>query len=448
MVVYMNVPFAEWQSKACLQNCEPLFRKMKRKKEEGYMFICPVCGKENETLVCKECGYDMSGNYEKFPTLSLIKKTPNSIEFLKKEYNKKFEGLYKCPVCGKTNFNYVLADRLLVCSECKNPLEDIICSKKRKINTDFRKINEKLSRSKGTNSDKTPVNDNTKDNFFYDDEVTISDLAKKKWNYERWKDIVAVSAGGEHTVGLRKDGTVVAVGKNYNGQCDVSSWRNIVAISAGYSHTVGLKRDGRVVATGWNWSGECNVSEWKDIVAISAGHSRTIGLHSGGTVVSAGWNLTGLNFLKTWKNIVAVSAGNEFAVGLYKDGSVVVTENANKKCDVGSWKDISAISAGGSYIAGLRKDGSVITTENKVYGEYAVWIFKDIVAISAGSDHTVGLRKNGTVVAMGNNEKGECNVNGWKDIIAISAGHRHTVGLHSDGTVVAVGSNEFGQCNV
>ena len=33
-----------------------------------------------------------------------------------------------------------------------------------------------------------------------------------------------VAAGGLHTVGVRSDGTVVAVGRNYYSQCDVRSW--------------------------------------------------------------------------------------------------------------------------------------------------------------------------------------------------------------------------------
>ena len=33
-----------------------------------------------------------------------------------------------------------------------------------------------------------------------------------------------VAAGGAHTVGLKSDGTVIAVGYNYYGQLDVASW--------------------------------------------------------------------------------------------------------------------------------------------------------------------------------------------------------------------------------
>ena len=80
-----------------------------------------------------------------------------------------------------------------------------------------------------------------------------------------WKDIVAVSAGYVHTVGLKADGTVVATGDNKYGQCNVYDWNDIVAVSAGGVHTVGLKSDGTVVATGKNNCGQCDVSGWKNI---------------------------------------------------------------------------------------------------------------------------------------------------------------------------------------
>jgi hypothetical protein len=63
-------------------------------------------------------------------------------------------------------------------------------------------------------------------------------------------------------VGLKSDGTVVAVGNNYYGQCDVSSWTDIVQVAASYLHTVGLKSDGTVVAVGHNFYGQCNLFDW------------------------------------------------------------------------------------------------------------------------------------------------------------------------------------------
>lgn len=36
-----------------------------------------------------------------------------------------------------------------------------------------------------------------------------------------------IAAGCRHTIGLKSDGTVMAVGWNKHGQCDVSDWRGI-----------------------------------------------------------------------------------------------------------------------------------------------------------------------------------------------------------------------------
>ncbi len=49
------------------------------------------------------------------------------------------------------------------------------------------------------------------------------------------------------------------------GECNVGDWMNIVAISAGLSHTVSLKADGTVVAVGSKGAGQCDVSGWTGI---------------------------------------------------------------------------------------------------------------------------------------------------------------------------------------
>ncbi|MBO5555751.1 MAG: hypothetical protein J5927_01065 [Oscillospiraceae bacterium] len=108
-------------------------------------------------------------------------------------------------------------------------------------------------------------------------------------NISQWEDIVTVSAGAYHTIGLRADGTVVATGNNKNGQCNVKSWENIVDIATGTAYSVGLKTDGTVVSVGTNEDNRSDVSKWKDIVAISAGDAHTVGLKADGTVVATGY---------------------------------------------------------------------------------------------------------------------------------------------------------------
>ncbi|MBR3552885.1 MAG: TIR domain-containing protein [Clostridia bacterium] len=281
-----------------------------------------------------------------------------------------------------------------------------------------------------------------------DDYKDAKEQAEKCWSQYSFSKTVSV--GNIHTVGLKKDGTVVAVGSNEYGQCDVSGWKDIVTISAGYGYTVGLKKDGTVVAVGNNNYGQCDVSSWKDIVAISAGEYHTVGLKKDGTVVAIGNNEDGQCDVSDWKDIVAISAGCNHTVGLKKDGTVVAvgTNGSNGQCDVSSWRDIVSISAGSFYTVGLKKDGTVVAVGNNNYGQCDVSSWKDIVAISAGSCHTVGLKKDGTVGAVGGNGFGECNVSGWKDIVAVSAGSSYTVGLKKDGTVVAVEANFSGEWDV
>jgi hypothetical protein len=87
--------------------------------------------------------------------------------------------------------------------------------------------------------------------------------------------IPMVAAGNRHTVGLKSDGTVVAVGWNSEGQCDVSGWTKIIQVAAGYVHTVGRKSDGTVVAVGYNYYGQCNVSGWRKMSAAGRASPRS-----------------------------------------------------------------------------------------------------------------------------------------------------------------------------
>ena len=267
-----------------------------------------------------------------------------------------------------------------------------------------------------------------------------------------WEEIAVrntISAGSSHTIGLKADGAVVAVGHKNANHCNVSNWTDIVAISAGSNHTVGLKADGTVVAVGGNGYGQCDVSSWTDMVAISAGDDHTVGLKADGTVVAVGSKVYGRCDVSGWTDMVAISAGYGHTVGLKADGTVVaVGNNWDDRCDVSGWTDMVAISAGSYHTVGLKADGTVVAVGDNDDGQRDVSGWTDMVAISAGTHHTVGLKADGTVAAVGYDKYGQCDVSGWTDIVAISAGSLHTVGLKADGTVVAAGWNDYGQCDV
>ncbi len=260
-----------------------------------------------------------------------------------------------------------------------------------------------------------------------------------------------VSAGFSHTVGVRKDGSVYAVGSNDSGKCNVSGWKNIIAVSAGTSYTVGLKSDGTVIATKYTDyydHGQCNVSNWTNIVAVAAGSMHTIGLRSDGTVVSTKFidiNSTPYNGqceVNGWTNIVAIANSGSTSYGLKADGTVVTTGSGKEKDETSQWTDIVILAEGGR--AGIRSDGTVVVAgySDEVKNEIKQWT--DIISVSTDNHHIVGLRLDGTVVAAGNYDNyGECNVDTWKNIVAVSAGEEHTVGLRADGTVLAIGKDYY-----
>ena len=273
------------------------------------------------------------------------------------------------------------------------------------------------------------------------------------WDAARKSEVI--SAGTHVALGLKEDGTVLAIGsaETNAGQCDVSAWTNIASVSAGLCHSVGLKEDGTVVATGLNTDGQCNVGEWRDIIEIHAGFYHTVGLKSDHTVVATICSEEtdyGQCNVSWWKNIVAVAAGRYHTVGLKADGTVVaVGSNDNSQCDVEEWTDIVAIDAGVNYTAGLRSDGSVVTTGftryfNKDSGvhQYSLslavstinWTAAKFIAISVG-DCIIGLKENGRIEDAG--VLGDLGQD-WENIIDISAGIGYSIKLHTTGEVEIV----------
>ena len=224
-------------------------------------------------------------------------------------------------------------------------------------------------------------------------------------NIDRWQNIIAVSAGSFHTVGLKADRTVVATGSNstfipatggynstvnyaagrtfYFNQCKVGDWQNIVAVAAGGDHTVGLMSDGTVIAKGCNTSGQCNVDNWRNITAIAANYNVTIGLRADGTVIATGDNKRGQCNVGSWRDIVAISEGDgNFTVGLRADGTVIaIGKNDYGQCNVGSWRDIVAIDTDHCHTVGLRADGTVVATGSKISDEYKVGSWRDIGSV-------------------------------------------------------------------
>jgi len=138
------------------------------------------------------------------------------------------------------------------------------------------------------------------------------------------KPVTKVSVGGWHSLFLRNDGHALAVGKNHLGQLGdgTTSSRvqprrilmdidrimdsedipegDVIAISAGYQHSLFLKRDGTAWVAGGNECGQLGLGDFafrtkptkvlENVTAISAGESHSLFVRYDGTVWGAGCN--------------------------------------------------------------------------------------------------------------------------------------------------------------
>lgn len=258
-----------------------------------------------------------------------------------------------------------------------------------------------------------------------------------------------VSAGKNHTVALKNDGTVVAIGDNSKGQCNTEKWNDIARVYAGGEHTVVLDKNKAVYATGDNSKGQCDVSRWKDIIDVSAGELHTVGVENVGRVVATGDNTYGQCDVDDWSGIIEVSAGNRHTVGLKLDGTVVaVGDNEHGECDVKSWSNIVLVVAGNGYTAGLKKDGKIVFTGDDTYKISDAKSEKNVFSISAGHKNLIVVHTDGTAKSYGSNERNQSITDLWKNIVAACGGEGHSVGITADGKAYAVGSNDKGQAQV
>jgi alpha-tubulin suppressor-like RCC1 family protein len=266
-----------------------------------------------------------------------------------------------------------------------------------------------------------------------------------------------VAAGDSHTVGLKDDGTLVAVGENTYGQLNVSDWDNIIQVATNEYHTVGLKADGTVIAVGDNEDGQANVAGWYAMMQVAAGRNHTVGLKADGTVVAAGDNGYGQSNISEWSNIIQVEAGKYHSIGLKADGTVVAVggDDFYGQTDVSGWTDIIQVATGNYHTVGLKADGTLV-----IAGKFDYWFldqvdvadalaWRDIIQVAINEYCIVGLKSDGTILAVGDYEiltnwTTMTYITEWQDIIQIAAADEHVIGLRADGTVMAVGYNHSG----
>jgi len=174
-------------------------------------------------------------------------------------------------------------------------------------------------------------------------------------------DFIAIAAGYNHSLGLKRDGTIVAWGANDYGVCNVPEPNTgFIGIAAGYFHNLALREDGSIVAWGANSGHQCDVPEPNTgFIAIAAGYGHSLGLKGDGSIVAWGDNWYGqCNVPKPNTGFIAIATGYGHSLGLKQDGSIVAWgENYYGQCDVPEPNTgFVAIAAGGVHSLAIRDD--------------------------------------------------------------------------------------------
>lgn len=307
------------------------------------------------------------------------------------------------------------------------------------------------------------------------------------------KTIISLAVGGSHSLALCADGTAMAWGNNYPGQLGnntttdssvpvevlrtgVLLGKAVVAVAAGGSHSLALCSDGSVAAWGNNDSGQLGNNSstnssvpvlvsptgalaGKVVVAITAGGSHSLALCSDGTVAAWGAGAAGQlgddstdNSLVpvpvnrtgalAGKTVVALTAGLNHSLALCADGTIA------------AWGANDAGQLGNNSISYAFVPTAVVTS--------GVLAGKPVVAIAAGDKHSLALAADGTLAAWGANESGQLGDNtttnssvpvavtrsstlAGKTVVAIAGGASQSSALCADGTLAAWGLNSSGQ---
>jgi alpha-tubulin suppressor-like RCC1 family protein len=175
-------------------------------------------------------------------------------------------------------------------------------------------------------------------------------------------DVIAIAAGSLHSLALKADGTLLSWGSDTFGQLgndpslqlrrvpvSVLGASNIVAIAAGGTHSLALKVDGTLLSWGNDNSGQLGdndllskqstfvpVSNAKDIISIAAGLANSLALQADGTVLSWGSDNAGQLGnndelsdspipmpVADATNIVTLAAGGSHSLALKADGTML-----------------------------------------------------------------------------------------------------------------------------
>lgn len=212
-----------------------------------------------------------------------------------------------------------------------------------------------------------------------DGTVFMNNIAKEEYpEVEEWKEIIAISSSANSVVGLKKDGTIVATGDNYEGKLNTQEWSKIVQVKAGIWGTFAVRENKTLVYAGKlleNQEENFEKHQWTNLKAIE-GNWELIGINKDGHILStigdAFSKLTGI------KQVAVSNAGDKIAF-LDENGVVTVYSLYGDRFLEKTWTDIQQITYDDLNLILLDFEGKILTSDS-----FSEFNLKNIIAISGG----------------------------------------------------------------
>ena len=338
-------------------------------------------------------------------------------------------------------------------------------------------------------------------------------------------NVQQIACGGYHTLGLMPDGTVKAWGYGFFGQLgqglgnqgdelypiDISGLNSVTKVIAGGNHSVALMPDNTIMTWGNNINGQLGrtatltfatpttVSGLPNIRDVACGMNFTFAITTSNTLIACGNNSfgqlgvgsiskTNRTFLNVpLTNVAQVSCGDAHTVALCYDGSIYswgnnqfgqlaiddMTNRSNPTL-VTNISGVSAIACGGYHTLFLMSDSTIKscgwniwgqlglgdTTNNRAVPETVLNI-TNAATISAGNLHSMTTLKNGKGMGWGCDALGQLGndllstnlpngtpmyVEGLAGATNIVCGNSHTMswGLETPVLEISPDSRDFG----
>jgi alpha-tubulin suppressor-like RCC1 family protein len=298
-------------------------------------------------------------------------------------------------------------------------------------------------------------------------------VREEAWPYPSLTNVASLAGGGLHSLALMTNGTVMAWGAGDFGQLaqglsdlndkdaavPISGLAGVDAVACGGNHSIALMADNTLMAWGDNASGQLGLGDTLPPIPLRAVPDDVVGVNDA-QQIACGYNFT----LVLLNNGQVMAFGNNAFNQLGFDGDVRVSTPTL----IPGLTNVAAISAGNAHSAAVLNDGTVKVWGRNGFGQLGVGNTNNcstpttvpglsgVSDVACGGYHTLFLMNDQTVKSCGMNVVGQLGlgdftnrtlpetISGLTDVAQIQAGSYFSAARLDDTSVKAWGNYLYG----